>query len=144
MLEIARGHYNLVHYSIIYTQEAIEMVRTSNIYSCWAGNKRAGRKNFIAAWNTKEELELSIAQEQIKRPRLTREEILVWIKKFRHGDIDDLKYQKRIIDSFVNSVYLYDNKIILSCNYSEGSTTITFDEINNSDLKWNASPQKTA
>lgn len=87
---------------------------------------------------------MSIAQEQIKRPRLTREEILVWIKKFRHGDIDDLKYQKRIIDSFVNSVYLYDNKIILSCNYSEGSTTITFDEINNSDLKWNASPQKTA
>ena len=89
----------------------------------------------------KEELELSIAQEQIKRPRLTKEEILVWIKKFRHGDIDDVKYQKRIIDSFVNSVYLYDDKIVLNCNYKEGSTTITFDEINNSDLEGNASPK---
>ena len=86
-------------------------------------------------------MELSIAQEQIKRPRLTKEEILVWIKKFRHGDIDDVKYQKRIIDSFVNSVYLYDDKIVLNCNYKEGSTTITFDEINNSDLEGNASPK---
>jgi len=93
--------------------------------------------------NQKEELELSIAQEKIKRPRLTKEEILVWIKKFRHGDIDDVKYQKRIIDSFVNSVYLYDDKIVLNCNYKEGSTTITFDEINNSDLEGNASPEKS-
>ena len=90
----------------------------------------------------KEELELSIAQEQIKRPRLTKEDIIVWIKKFRHGDIDDVKYQKCIIDSFVNSVYLYDDKIVLNCNYREGSTTITFDEIENSDLEGNASPKK--
>ena len=45
-----------------------------------------------------------------------------------------MKYQKLIIDSFVNSVYLYDDKIVLNCNYREGSTTITFDELSAANI----------
>lgn len=39
-----------------------------------------------------------------------------------------------LIDSFVNAVYLYEDKIILTFNYKDGSKTITLAEIEGSDL----------
>ena len=37
-------------------------------------------------------------------------------------------------NSFLNSVYLFDDKIIIDCNYKDGTETITFEEIENSAL----------
>lgn len=42
--------------------------------------------------------------------------------------------KQRLIDSFVNAVYLYEDKIILTFNYKDGSKTITLAEIEGSDL----------
>lgn len=39
-----------------------------------------------------------------------------------------------MIDSFVNAVYLYEDKIILTFNYKDGSKTITLAEVEGSDL----------
>lgn len=41
---------------------------------------------------------------------------------------------QRLIDSFVNAVYLYEDKIILTFNYKDGSKTITLAEVEGSDL----------
>ncbi|MDD7521044.1 MAG: hypothetical protein PUK26_03055, partial [Lachnoclostridium sp.] len=40
----------------------------------------------------------------------------------------------RLIDSFVNAVYLYEDKIILTFNYKDGSKTITLADVEGSDL----------
>ncbi|MFZ5974253.1 MAG: hypothetical protein ACOYU3_02440 [Bacillota bacterium] len=82
----------------------------------------------------KEELEICIAQEQMEKPVLTKEQIVFWISRFKDGDIDDVRYQRSIIDIFVNSVYVYDDKMILMYNYKDGAKTITFDDIERSDL----------
>ena len=42
--------------------------------------------------------------------------------------------KQRLIDSFVNAVYLYEDKIILTFNYKDGSKTITLAEVEGSDL----------
>lgn len=42
--------------------------------------------------------------------------------------------RQRLIDSFVNAVYLYEDKIILTFNYKDGSKTITLAEVEGSDL----------
>ena len=42
--------------------------------------------------------------------------------------------RQRLIDSFVNVVYLYEDKIILTFNYKDGSKTITLEEVEGSDL----------
>lgn len=47
-----------------------------------------------------------------------------------------------MIDSFVNAVYVYDDKIILTFNYQDGTETITLDDINGSDLEASAPPEK--
>ena len=39
-----------------------------------------------------------------------------------------------LIDSFVNAVYLYEDKIIITFNYKDGSETITLAEVEGSDL----------
>ena len=46
------------------------------------------------------------------------------------------------IDSFVNAVYLYEDKIILTFNYKDGSKTITLAEVESSDLSVLGAPKK--
>lgn len=80
--------------------------------------------------NRKEEIEISIAQEQLKKPMLTKDQIVFWISSFRDGDVSDPKFQQQLIDSFVNAVYLYDDRVVLIYNYKEGTKTITLEEVN--------------
>ena len=70
----------------------------------------------------------------MSRPNLTKEQILFWIHKFRKLNPKKLEHRRRLINSFLNSVYLFDDKIIIDCNYTDGTETITFEEIENSAL----------
>ena len=38
-------------------------------------------------------------------------------------------HRKMLINTFVNAVYLYDEKVLIAFNYKDGTKTITFDEI---------------
>ena len=42
----------------------------------------------------------------------------------------DIDCQKRLIKTFINSVFVYDDKVILTFNYSSDQRTITLNEIN--------------
>ena len=82
----------------------------------------------------KSELSVQIMKEELSRPNLTKEQILFWIHKFRKLNSKKLEHRRRLINSFLNSVYLFDDKIIIDCNYKDGTETITFEEIENSAL----------
>lgn len=84
----------------------------------------------------KRETEGQIAKEEIKKPLLSKERIMYWLTSFKSGDIQDIEYQRRVIDTLVNSVFLYDmddggRKIVLTFNVS-GSNTLT---ITSSDIE---------
>ena len=40
-----------------------------------------------------------------------------------------LDHRRRLIDSFVNAIYLFDDYLVITFNYKEGTKTITFAEI---------------
>ena len=82
----------------------------------------------------KMDLEISIAREKIEKSMLTHEKVVHWMKRFKDGDINDTEHRKNIIDSFVNSVYLYDDHIMLNYNSEEGAKTVTFSYILSSNL----------
>ena len=84
--------------------------------------------------NRKKELEIEIAQEQIKRPVLTREQIHFGLTKFRKLDLSTKKGKQTLIDGFVNTIYLFDDYAIITCNYKDGEEKITFEDIENSEL----------
>lgn len=90
---------------------------------------------------TKHKLETSILQEEMNRPHLTQEQILFWLHRFKKTDIEDREQKQRLIDCFVNAVYLYDDKVVLTFNYKDGTKHITFEEIQGSDLGERATPK---
>ena len=61
--------------------------------------------------------------------KLTKDHILFFLLQFREMNLDDKECQKRIISTFVNSIFVFDDKIVLTFNYSGDSATITLSEI---------------
>ena len=52
-----------------------------------------------------------------------------WFSRFRYGDPNDREFQKRLIDTFVNAIFVYDDKLVLTYNYQHGTQTITLKEV---------------
>ena len=90
----------------------------------------------------REALETSILQEQIEKPPITREQILFWFDQFRHGDPADIAFQEKVIDCFVNSIYLFDDRIVVNFNYQEGGRPVSLEEVLSSFLDGNGAPKK--
>jgi hypothetical protein len=95
---------------------------------------------------SKNQIQIAIVSEELQKPELTREHIIYWITRFRTIDLNDLESRKRLIDSFVNSIYLYDDKIVFVFNYTDGTKTVMLDEVEaeilGSDLEGKLPPNK--
>ena len=88
----------------------------------------------------KEALNTSILEEELKKPVLTREWMRFWFEKFRKGDMRDMEHQRQIIDTFVNSVYVFDDRVVLNFNFTDDSKTISREEVLGSSAVENAPP----
>ena len=79
--------------------------------------------------NRKEDLIQQIAVESTKRPFLTKERIIYWLESFKNGNVDDLAFKRKVIDTLVNSVYVYDinggngRRFVFTWNLSEHNTS---------------------
>ena len=90
----------------------------------------------------KEALNTSILEEELKKPVLTREWMRFWFEKFRKGDMRDMEHQRQIIDTFVNSVYVFDDRVVLNFNFTDDSKTISREEVLGSSAVENAPPKQ--
>ena len=61
-----------------------------------------------------------------------------WFEKFRKGDMRDMEHQRQIIDTFVNSVYVFDDRVVLNFNFTDDSKTISREEVLGSSAVDNA------
>ena len=90
----------------------------------------------------KEALNTSILEEELKKPVLTREWMRFWFEKFRKGDVGSTEHQRQIIDTFVNSVYVFDDRVVLNFNFTDDAKTVTREEVLGSSAVDNAPPHK--
>ena len=58
---------------------------------------------------------------------ITEKEVTAWLSTFSRGDLMDLAFRRQIIDTFINSVYLYDNKVVIFYNIRHGQQTCAID-----------------
>ena len=91
-----------------------------------------------------------------KKPKVTEEFIRFWLLRFRKLDMSLKDQRQALVDTFINAIYLYDDKVLITFNYKEGTQTVTFGEAtevafegNGSDLDcfaalFNGSFQKAA
>lgn len=77
----------------------------------------------------KEELETRIACEKLAKPKISAEFMTFWLHRFRKLDVRQKSHRKMLIDTFINAIFLYDDKMVITFNYKEGTTTITFDDL---------------
>ena len=77
----------------------------------------------------RKEIEAEIAKESICRPFLTEEEVRFWFERLRMIDITEHSQRKRLIDTFVNSVFVFDDRLLINCNYPNSSRVVLFSEV---------------
>jgi len=73
-----------------------------------------------------------------------------WLHRFRKLDMAKKEHRQMLIDVFINAIFLYDDKMLITFNYKEGTKTITFDDVKNevseetsgSDLDCSSAPKK--
>ena len=75
----------------------------------------------------KKDLQTRIAREENKKPFLTKERIMFWLMSFRKGDIHDEEYCRGVIDTLVNSVFVFDDgdkgrRLVFTFNISSQRT----------------------
>lgn len=66
--------------------------------------------------------------------QLTEAEVRSWLKSFCTGDPSDAEFRRKIIDVFINSIYLYDDRVIIFYNIRGGKQISYMDLISLSDL----------
>lgn len=80
------------------------------------------------------ELTAAIADRELSKGiKLTKQHIKYFLDKFKGKDYTDKECQKQLIKVFVNSLFLYDDHIVVNYNYSGGCQTISLAKMQNAE-----------
>lgn len=71
-------------------------------------------------------LEKELALEKARNVPIEKERIIYALEKFRHGDVNDKGFQKKLIDTFVRAVYLFDDHIKIDYYYAGKNNSLEF------------------
>ena len=72
----------------------------------------------------KTDIKVKIAREEIQAQVLTKEQATFWLQRMADFDLTDNDNKQRIVDTFINSIYLYDDRLVISFNCRENQETI--------------------
>ena len=75
----------------------------------------------------------------VASPKVTEEFIRFWLLRFRKLNMNQKDQRQALVDTFINSIYLYDDKVLITFNYKEGTQTVTFGEAAEAASKGNGS-----
>ena len=89
---------------------------------------RTTKERLEALESQKDELTAKIADEKLKKPSFNEDFIRFWLMKFRKFDISQKKQRKALIEIFVNAIFLYDDRMLITFNYKDGTQTVRFED----------------
>ena len=81
-----------------------------------------------------EALERSLTVARAMAKPIEKERIIYSMEKLRDGDIDDIAYRKTLINTFVKTVYLWDDKIRIDYHFTEKGKTVQLDPLSEESL----------
>ena len=90
----------------------------------------------------KKNLEQQITELSFKKPMLKPEYIRNWLYRLRTLNPEKLEHRRVLVDTFVNKIFLYDDKIIFTFNYKSDTKEVTLKEIEVSDIFLGREPVK--
>lgn len=78
------------------------------------------KQRLMEAEERKKAILVSIAKEEIKKPPITKDSIEFFLYDIRNRIYNANERIEIIINAFVNAVYLYDDKMVITFNFREG------------------------
>jgi DNA invertase Pin-like site-specific DNA recombinase len=69
------------------------------------------------------DLQIQFAIEESRKVKITRREIIFFLKDLQNGDISDSKYRKTLITVLINKIYIYDDGRLTILFYNGDTTT---------------------
>lgn len=73
----------------------------------------------------KEEIEKRIEEEKLEKPKIPADFMRFWLHRFRELDVTKESHRQMLIDTFVNAVFVHDDKLLLTFNFKDGTHTVT-------------------
>ena len=70
----------------------------------------------------------SSTKERLAKPKMKEEFVRFWLLRFRKLDMTQPEQRQALVDTFINAIYLYDDKVLITFNYKEGTETVAFGE----------------
>lgn len=77
----------------------------------------------------RDEAKANIEREKVAHTIVPKEVIAYGLSKYKSGDVDDEKYRRWIIDALVHKVVLYDDRMLITFNFSGDGSELTITEI---------------
>jgi DNA invertase Pin-like site-specific DNA recombinase len=93
------------------------------------------KERLEALEETKRDIDIKILQEELQKPALSPKQIKFFLQKFRELDIMKQEHRQRLIDSFVNTIFVFDDRIVFTFNYKDGEKTVSLSDLQGSDLE---------
>lgn len=105
------------------------------------------QQRYEALEKRKSELEISIKTEQLREKKLSRDEVLCWLERFRGIDTSDIKQREMLVNIFVNAVFVFDDHLVIVYNFKDNARTTELTEVtcrlsNGSDIACSSPPQE--
>ncbi len=86
------------------------------------------KERLEALEDQRKELQAHIAEERLAKPKMKEEFVRFWLLRFRKLDMTQPEQRQALVDTFINAIYLYDGKVLITFNYKEGTETVAFGE----------------
>lgn len=92
----------------------------------------------------KADLHLQISLEKVAKPTIDKDRIVFWLEGFVGGDVNDVEYRRRVIDTLLNRVDVYDTdddggrRLVLTYNLTSDNTSV----VECSDIASSPPPQQ--
>ena len=90
----------------------------------------------------KHEISDAIAKEQLKAPIFTQDHFRMALSNFRKIDITTQDGKRKIIDTFINAIYLYDDHLKIIYNANGKEETVSLAELESSTLFSRGAPKQ--
>ena len=90
----------------------------------------------------KSEIETAIVKEQIRRPTYSQDEYRMALTNYRKIDISTQEGKRKIIDTFINAIFVYDDHIKIIYNGKNKEECVTLEEIEGSTLFSSGAPRR--
>ena len=100
------------------------------------------KERLEALEETKRDIDIKILQEELQKPTLSPKQIKFFLHKFRELDITKPEHRQRLIDSFVNTIFVFDDRLVLTFNYKDSEKTVSLSDLQGSDLNALPAPSK--